>query len=127
MRKLLLTVLALTGAALLHPGLRAWSRPHVQFLLDPVESWTVNRRIGEITRKLEADPEKERIVGADAAFVDFLKKSFFGADAHLDAWGNPYALRRERFQVRVVSAGPDGVLGTADDITGRPIGTGLPR
>lgn len=127
MGKLFLGIVLVVGLALLNPDIRARARPHVQFLIDPVASWTVNRRIGEITRKLEADPEKERIVGADAVFVDFLKKSFFGADAHLDAWGNPYALRRERFQVRVVSAGPDGVLGTADNITGRPIGTGLPR
>lgn len=127
MLKLFLIALVLTGAALLNPGMREKAKPHVQFLTDPVYSWQVNSRTAEITRRLEEEIERGKPIPSDAAFHDFLRTSFFGADGHLDPWGNPYVLKRQRVanretSFRVVSAGPDGKLNTPDDIRGKPIG-----
>ncbi len=41
----------------------------------------------------------------------------FTAGAHDDAWGNPLVYRNEGGAGEIVSAGPDGIYGTADDIT----------
>ncbi len=128
MFKFFIIALVLVGGVLLQPDLRASVKPHIQFLIDPVESWQVNNRVEEITRKLEAEGASGAALPGDAAnFKTFLSRSFFGADAHLDPWGNPYVLQRQRVagretSARVVSAGPDGKLGTADDIRGKPLG-----
>jgi hypothetical protein len=40
----------------------------------------------------------------------------YARDLHRDPWGNNYAFYRGAGGVAIVSAGPDGQLGTADDI-----------
>ncbi len=40
-----------------------------------------------------------------------------GSSALVDAWGTPFTFRREGNTYRIVSAGPDGQMGTGDDIT----------
>ncbi len=41
----------------------------------------------------------------------------YTAGAHNDAWGRPLVYRNEGGAGEIVSAGPDGIYGTADDIT----------
>ncbi len=42
-----------------------------------------------------------------------------GASALQDAWGTPFTYRREGNSYQIISAGPDGQMGTGDDITSR--------
>jgi hypothetical protein len=37
-------------------------------------------------------------------------------ELHADPWGRPYAYYRGEGGIAIVSAGPDGVLGTSDDV-----------
>jgi hypothetical protein len=122
MGKFFLTAFMLTGAALFNPAIRGQVAPHVQFAFDPIYKWSTNGRIGEITRIIEAQAAQgRRVPQTQEELARLIAQEFSWRDSALDSWGTPFYVKRERFAVRVVSAGPDREPGTADDLAGKPI------
>ena len=51
-----------------------------------------------------------------AKLIDSLSPQYLSTIIRLDAWSNEFGYKGDRSSYRLVSAGPDGKLGTADDL-----------
>lgn len=106
------------AAVLLLPSLRERARPQIEWALGPVYRWEAKNRVNDLQRVLE----RERATGGQLpqprTFDRFIAQRE-GEAAALDPWGTPYYLQTSRTSIRVSSAGPDRVAGTADDIHSR--------
>lgn len=122
MGKFFLLACVFGGAALFNPTIRGHLQPHVQFAFDPIYTWSTNGRIGEITRIIEAHAAQGRPVPrTQDELTRLIAQEFSWQDSALDSWGTPFFLKRERFAIRVVSAGRDREPGTGDDLLGKPV------
>jgi len=117
--KLLAVLLLAVVFGLVNPTVREKLAPHAELALEPIYSWKTNSRLGEITRMLEAESAAGRSVPttSEGLLSSLVANTAFGGGTE-DAWGTPFHMVRSGFTVRVVSAGPDRVLGTSDDLRG---------
>jgi len=117
--KLLAVLLLAVVFGLVNPSVREKLAPHAERALEPIYSWKTNSRLGEITRMLEAESAAGRRVPTTSEGLTSILEvnAAFGGGTE-DAWGTPFQMVRSGFTVRVVSAGPDRVLGTPDDLRG---------
>lgn len=124
MKSRLLLLLLLFVAAMMTPSLRAqilprvgpYVEPVVKPVRDPVYTWSASSRVKEIARKLQANMSHGGSLPEPRLFTAYLRGEYQGADGALDAWGTPIHLQINPTEARVVSAGRDQVLNTADDI-----------
>lgn len=119
MFRLLLVGLLLTAVA--SPTVREWMRPHLAPILDPAFEWSVRSRVSEIGRKIEAEIAAGRPVPEVGSIAKFVRRNYTQKDSELDPWGTPFHLVRTAQGLRVVSAGRDGELHTADDVYSPPL------
>jgi hypothetical protein len=119
MSRLLLILVFLLAAVLLLPPLRERAAPQIEWALTPVYRWEAKNRVSEISRVLERERSLSGGVPHPRNFQSFIA-SREGPAAALDPWGEPYFLEVTRTTLRVGSAGPDRVRGTADDIYSQP-------
>lgn len=115
-------LLLLVGvAAIVNPTVRAKAEPHAKPHLDralsPFYEWSVNHRLGEISRALQERSSRGNGVPSQTEFSLFLQQFYRDDTAHLDPWGAPFFLRSDRGGVRAVSAGRDGIADTGDDVS----------
>ncbi len=119
MSRILGFLVLVLAAVLLLPSLRERARPQIEWALTPVYRWEAKNRVNDLSRVLE----RERATGAQLpqprGFAGFVTARE-GAAASLDPWGQPFFLESTRTTLRVGSAGPDRVRGTADDIYSKP-------
>jgi hypothetical protein len=130
MKRLFMAVLFLTAATLLVPDLRERAAPHARaatgWTWDKVErplSPVVNpfRRVkaqtemGEIGRRLVNDRNRGLRPPEPHDFGAYILRHGLLADS-TDPWGTGYRLRVEADSLALVSAGPDRVHGTDDDV-----------
>ncbi len=127
MGRVLFVLLLLGATAVVHPALRASARPYAEAAVRPAFRWYADWRLDEITRLLEAEIANGRPLPTRQTFSQFVERAFFSESSARDPWGTPYFLQIETFRVHAGSAGPDRKIGTADDLLGKPIGTGLNR
>jgi hypothetical protein len=78
-----------------------------------VRAKLVPRRLEAMADQLEA--RMARGQGIPASWEGWLRRDFSGPE--LDPWGNPWFMEAGRRGITVGSLGPDGALGTDDDIT----------
>ena len=123
MGRLLLLLLVVAFVVAINPSLRAKAAPYVQPALDPLYAWSAKGKVQDIAQALEGERTAGRAVPGPREFEDFLRRHYVEADAHLDPWGTPYFLKRERGAVRVGSAGTDRRPHTADDLLSPPVAT----
>ncbi|MGH7457961.1 MAG: hypothetical protein ACREKN_02615 [Longimicrobiaceae bacterium] len=121
MGKLLILLLVAAVFAIANPSVRDWLRPHVQPLIDPINQWSVEKKVSEFARFLNAEAMGGRVIRDDATFHRVLQSEYPGVDEEMDPWGNPYFLARSGAAMRVASPGRDGEPGTADDIFSEPL------
>lgn len=116
-----LLVLCVVLAGFANPTARAWVRPYLDPILDPVNEWSVRSRVSEIARKISAEQAAGRSIPAVGTIEQFVSRHYRQADSHLDPWGTPFHLVRTAEGLRVVSAGRDEAIHTADDVFSPPI------
>jgi hypothetical protein len=125
MSRILGILVLVLAAVLLLPTLRERARPQIEWALTPVYRWEAKNRVNELHRVLT----RERATGGQLPqprqFQQFIVRTE-GAPASLDPWGEPYYLETTRTTIRVGSAGPDRVRGTADDIHSREASPPVP-
>ena len=122
-RTLLLFVLLIT--ILVTPEARAKVAPYLEPVIepvrDPVYEWSSRSRVQEVARKLQVNLSNGESLPHPRTFVEYLRREYRGADGSLDAWGTPLFLRAGRMEAWVVSAGPDRLPNTTDDIVSRSV------
>jgi hypothetical protein len=120
--KLLAVLLLALLFGLVNPDVREKLAPHAELALEPIYNWKTNSRLAEITRMLEAESAAgRRVPTTSEALTSILEANTAFGGGTEDAWGTPFQIVRSGFTVRVVSAGPDRVLGTRDDLRGPAI------
>lgn len=82
---------------------------------------SVQAEINDYARRIQNDSAIGEPVPAPETFGDWLRKNFHKADdVHrdqgVDLWGTPYVLRMTAEGARIISAGPDKIYDTADDL-----------
>ncbi len=124
MSRIFVVLLIFAAAALIHPPLGAWVRPHAETALRPAYRQYASWRLQEISRHLENQLESGRPLPGRSSFTPYLERALLSESAARDPWKTPYYLKPEPFSVRVGSAGPDRKVGTDDDLLGRKVPTG---
>lgn len=120
--KLVFLVLIALGAALYFPESRAVVLDASEPVLNPVFRWSTRGEMRRIARDLETQSETGRgFPRGQEAFDAWMDDNFQGITSKTDPWGNTYTLRLRPDSFGVVSSGPDGEVGTDDDVvvTGR--------
>lgn len=117
MRYFLIALLVFGVAVALVPDLRERVMPTVQSKVNSQRREAANIRIGEIVALAES---KGGQLPAPKGFKAFVDRGLPNQrNAGTDPWGTPYYLKRDKFNFRVGSAGPDKVVGTEDDIVSK--------
>ena len=128
MIKKLLVVAVLLGAAWSFPASRARMvqlgepllvrmGPVGQRVLNPVRRYNTAQEIELLVRELGHDHTARNPLPNPRNFQAWVEANATSGRDGRDAWGNPYYLRRDRQGLTVGSAGEDGAMETADDIT----------
>ncbi len=106
------------GAALYFPRSRAVIADFAEPAITPVLRWGTNNELERIAGDLQNEVQTGRGLPAQGEdFQAWLRDNYQGEDSRLDSWDGPYYLEIELGTFRVVSAGPDGERGTADDLS----------
>lgn len=120
MRKLMLLLVLLGVAAMVNPTMRAraepYARPYIERVLSPVYEYSVSVRVKDVARRLQEASAQGDDMPTSAEFSNFVVGYYRGVEADVDPWGVRYFLRGSDSRYRVVSAGPDRVPDTEDDI-----------
>lgn len=112
-KKLMMLALFLFAVGMAVPSTRAQIAASVQPLKDEVGNRLVPRRVQTMADQL--DVRLSRGEGLPAGWEGWLRRDYSGVPE--DPWGNVYYLTQGRRDYTVGSMGPDGILGTEDDIT----------
>ena len=129
-KRILLGGLVLVLLVLSVPPLRQRAQPAIDTFYDLV-GWTVEgplapavnpyreleaqATIGKVVREMVRD-RNSGFVRPDGEELEAYMGRKLPDESFLDPWGTPYALRSDRDSVAVISAGPDMVYDTEDDI-----------
>lgn len=120
MRRWILLLGLLGFAALINPTMRAraepYARPHIDRVLSPVYEYSVGVRVKDIARRLQEATAQGDEMPTSAELSNFVVGYYQGVDADTDPWGVRYFLRGNGSRYHVVSAGPDRIPDTEDDI-----------
>lgn len=114
MRYFFIALLLFVGAVAVVPSLREQVLPGVRATMDARRIEEANTRIGEIVALAE---KKSGQLPQPAQFKAFVDRGLPNhSKAGTDPWGVPYYLKKDKFNFRVGSAGPDKSVGTEDDL-----------
>ena len=117
MGKLFLFLLIALGIGLYIPRSRAVILDTVSPVLQPVFRWQTNSEMEKIARDLISSGTSAGSIPEDQqSFERWLGNEYVGEDSGRDAWGNTYQLRMAQDSFALVAAGPDGQVGTPDDL-----------
>lgn len=115
--KVVFAFLVALGAALYFPSSRAVLLDTVAPVLNPALGWATRGEMRAMARDLEQRVNTGRpIPGNRQEFETWLENNYQAGDSRTDSWGNLYSLERWTDSFAVVSPGPDGELGSGDDI-----------
>lgn len=124
MGRLFLFLLIALGVALYIPRSRAVVADTLSPVLQPMFRWQTSGEMEKLARDLISQgtsagsmPENQQ------AFETWLSQEYVGEASGQDAWGHTYQIRMARDSFAIVAPGPDGRVGTADDMihkTSRP-------
>lgn len=116
MRAVLVVLVAL-GAALYFPRSRAVLLDTIAPVLNPMLGWATRGEMRAMARDLEQRVNTGRPIPTNRQeFETWLANNYQAGDSRTDSWGNLYELERWADSFAVVSPGPDGEVGTDDDI-----------
>ncbi len=116
MFKVILVLALGLGAAMSFPRSRAVVMDFMAPALNPAFTWQTRGEMDRIARELQSlNRQGELLPEEGEEFDQWLARRFQGGSS-LDAWGNPYTLKQWPDSVGVISAGPDTLVATSDDI-----------
>jgi hypothetical protein len=98
------------------PETRAMLAEAAAPILDPVRTWSAEEEMAQIARNVV---EHERLTGdmpAGSGWLEWLEFRYPNGELHTDPWGSVYQLEVLADSVAIVSAGPDRIRLTADDV-----------
>lgn len=101
-------------------GDRRWEK--VDRILAAIEAARIETTRDQMNQVIEGVREYRQAEGnlpsvdSYEALIDILSPAYIGSVIRLDSWDNPYILDQEDGAFRIRSAGPDGKLGTDDDL-----------
>jgi hypothetical protein len=117
MGRLLLLILVALGIGLWFPESRARIIDTVSPLATPALRWMSHQEMNQIVSDLETRVQSGGdLPTARGAFDAWLNQRYPQENSRIDAWGNRYQLRVQGDRFQVLSAGPDGIFGTEDDL-----------
>ncbi|TVP42273.1 MAG: hypothetical protein EA350_16635 [Gemmatimonadales bacterium] len=117
MGRILLLLLVAFGIALYVPESRAAIAEAAQPLANPAYRWMSHQQMTQIVDDLEISlGTGARLPVARGEFDGWLDRRYRQARSREDAWGTRYQLRVRGNAFEVMSAGPDGIFGTEDDL-----------
>jgi hypothetical protein len=93
------------------------SRPLLQPILDPAFRMSTRNELTVMARQLRRRNETGQALPNPRAFQQFLTESALSGRGGQDPWGGEYYMVLHRDSVVIGSPGPDGIRGTADDLT----------
>jgi hypothetical protein len=126
MGRFFLILLAALGVALYFPTSRAVIAERLTPLRTPVYRWMTEQELAQIVEDLAAhEASRGTFPSGRGEFDPWMENRYPQLRSRLDAWGNGYRLESSVLDFRVLSAGADGVFGTADDLV--RVGTRAPR
>ncbi len=115
MKKIVLLALALLAIALFIPSTRATLLEKASPVTDRFRAMSVPTALNAIADQLEARMKRGEKLPTSEAWAHWLDKSYTGVPQ--DPWGHEFYLLVGRRDFTVGSMGPDGVRGSADDMT----------
>jgi hypothetical protein len=118
MTKIFLLLLLGLVAALYFPQSREvlvdYSRP----LANPAYRWMTTQELNQIVEDLNVHQESRgRLPAGRGEFDVWMDRHYQQERSRMDAWGTRYRLEVRGDRYLVISAGPDGLFGTEDDLT----------
>lgn len=117
MKRIFLLLLVGLGVALIIPDSRAVILERAAPLANPAYKWMASQEMSQIVDDLETrQGTGDGLPVQRGAFEEWLRSRYRDERFHTDPWGTPYGLQAQGRQFQVVSAGPDQVFGTDDDI-----------
>lgn len=117
MGKILLLLLAGLGAGMYFPQSRTVIMEKIQPALNPAYAWMTRGEMDQMISDLElVDRTSTGIPAGRGEFEPWLERRYPQEASRLDGWGTMYRLEASRTNFVLISAGPDGEFGTADDI-----------
>ncbi len=117
MGKLILALILALALGLSFPSSRAVIVERAEPMLTPAYRWVTVQELNQIVDDLERHQDiRGPLPSGRGEFDAWLNQRYPQPRSRHDAWGTRYQLRvvGERFQV--ISAGPDGVFDTEDDV-----------
>jgi hypothetical protein len=113
-KKLLLLCLLVLAVAMAVPSTRAQIQATaITPVRDEIGRRLVPRRLDAMANQLDVRLSRAERLPVDN-FAAWVRRDYTGPET--DPWGNPWYLQVGRRQYTVGSMGPDGQLGTGDDI-----------
>jgi len=117
MGRLFLLLLVAFGIALYVPESRAAITEAAHPLANPAYRWMSHQQMSQIVDDLEIVVNTgARLPTARGEFDGWLDRRYRQPRSREDAWGTRYQLRVRGNTFEVLSAGPDRVFGTDDDL-----------
>lgn len=117
-KKLFYLAFIALGVTMAVPSLRAELNAFVTPYVDDMKARYVPRQLRSMADQLDARLRRAERLPAPDNFSGWLRRSFSGKET--DPWDNFYYIRATNRSYYVGSMGPDGELGTEDDITEAP-------
>ena len=112
-KKLIMLAFVALAIGMAVPTSRVWIVDQLRPIRDEVGASLVPRRLDAMANQLDA--RLGRGEGLPQGFEGWLRRDYTGSE--FDPWNRVYYIERGRRSYTVGSMGPDGVQGTADDIS----------
>lgn len=117
MGRLLLILIIALALGLTFPQSREVMVEYAQPAMNPAYRWMTAQELNQIVDDLELHQEtRGDLPLARGAFDEWMDRRYQRESSRHDSWGTRYRLEVHGDSFRVVSAGPDGEFGTADDL-----------
>jgi hypothetical protein len=117
MGRIFLLLLVALGLGLYFPQSRARILETAAPLMNPAYRWMSHQEMNQIVEDLEIRLDSgDGLPTARGAFDAWLESRYPQENPRRDAWGLRYQLQVRGTTFQVISAGPDGVFGTDDDL-----------
>jgi hypothetical protein len=117
MGKILVLLILALGAGLYFPSSRERILDYAEPLLMPALRWTTQQELERIAEDLEIEQgSRGMIPSGRGEFDPWLDDRYRQEPSRFDAWGGRYALKVVGDSFRVISAGPDRLPDSEDDL-----------
>jgi len=119
MFKIILILLVALGFGLSQPRSREVILNAASPVINPIYRFITDRQLKKIVEDIEVYEDRRGILpyGRAGEFETWIEREYKDEKRRTDAWGTPFVLELGITTFTVVSAGPDGVFQTEDDLT----------